>query len=121
MHTVYIAMRAIGGIIILYEISRWVMEKPGNSYTEPPESRNQPKTIVDLRQEFRDRLPNSVYSTFQRGVSHQLSGRYDLARIEYGKLERIPRRDGSTFNLRAVSKTLQHNWDLLKRSENAKK
>lgn len=90
------------------------MEMAGKPILEPPESKGKPKTVADLRAEFSEhRLPESVYTVFQRGVEFQLSGQRLEALEEYGKLRQIPRLSGEPFNLADVSLTLQHNIRLL--------
>jgi hypothetical protein len=86
---------------------------PGNSFISPDDP-NLPRTVEDLRKEFPS-LPESVYRTFQQGVNYQLSSDNRNAQLTYRKLERIPRKGGETFDLCRVSKTIQHNVNLINR------
>jgi hypothetical protein len=114
-------MRAIliglATLIVFYRLSKWAMEPAGDPDLIIRRAKNEPKTLKDLKVEFGERLPNGVYAVFKRGVDYQLQGQRQLARQEYDKLERIPRRSGGTFNLTRVSKTIQHNINLLGQSE----
>lgn len=102
-------------VIGLYELSRMAMQLPGSSRSGSNNNSRRPKTKADLKEEFQDKLPDSVYQVFESGAEFQIHGMDEQAEQEYAKLERIPRRSGGTFDLSAISKVLQHNLSLLLR------
>lgn len=104
----------IVGAIVLYELSKWAQEMAGPPGKGPPKDDDEPRTVADLRAEFRGlQVPESIYTVFGKGAQHQLRGQDQDAWQEYTKLRRIPRRSGGTFDLARVSRTLRHNLRLL--------
>jgi len=89
------------------------METAGNPFLQPPRGENEPKTVVDLKNEVPG-LPKSVYRVFQQGVELHTTGRRREALAEYRRLQRIPLSSGGHFDLAKVSKTLRHNIRLVK-------